>query len=105
MIKIEVCEEHNSVEIQGTPIDITAETLFSIQMVYEAIKEKDEQSAECFRKAVTDSLEQCFMSEDEREKAIQKRLNKQISSLNKSLKEILELLGTTEDDDHIRFRS
>ena len=69
MLKIEMSQDKNIIhaEVGGTIEDLISETLATVNLIYEAIKEQSEAGADTFKKYITDDIAMSFMTDEERD--------------------------------------
>ena len=102
MIKFD--SENGSAAISGTLADLSAETLAFIRMIYLAIKEDNEDSAETFKDILTKHLHTAFMSSEKLKEDAMNNLQEmkdtkdKLSKLLDMLKDLAEDAGDFEDD-------
>lgn len=75
MIKYDTNE--SKIEVNGTVIDIAAESSFMIRQIYKLIREENPDAGERFKEMICNSIKDCFLSDEEireRTKAMEKRV-------------------------------
>lgn len=75
MIKFDTKE--SKIEVNGTVIDIAAESSFIIRQIYKLISEENPDAGERFKEMICNSIKDCFLSDEEireRTKAMEKRV-------------------------------
>lgn len=88
MIKFDTND--SKIEINGTVLDMAAESSFMIRQIYEIIREKNPNAGERFKELICNGIKDCFLSDEElHERTIEmEKTNERIDKLFDILKEM-----------------
>lgn len=99
MIKCEISKGKREICINGTLIDLVAESMMIVRGVYETIGDKDEDAAKRFKELFEHGEKVLFIPTDDAIKEIKKDMPKAMKKKLEVLDELISLLGGLLDED------
>lgn len=96
MIKYDTNEA--KIEINGSIINIAAESTYMIRQIYKLICEENKEAGERFKKMMCTSIEDCFLSDEEIEKRT-KEMEAKVKRITKLFDFLKEMSDIAKDDE------
>lgn len=86
MIDLKINHSMASIQLLGSPSDITAETLLGIKGIYEGLKERDSECAEMYKEMILKNINTAFLTTEEMYDFAKEKMNSLFDDLLKSVK-------------------
>lgn len=95
MIKFDTND--SKIEINGTVLDMAAESSFMIRQIYKIIREKNPDAGEGFKELICNGIKDCFLSDEElHERTIE--MEKRVENISKLFDILKEMSGISKDE-------